>query len=219
MKNKSKNKKNIAIIIALIVILLIGSGVLFLNLIFKNNNIKLYEVGKDIEAGEYVLYGDGVYEILNSKPNYGYYAVCSKKDCDKNNIGSIIVNDNVFGKAYVIVEDGQFLKTKHMKLTKIEDYNPELISSITIDNPLEFNDYYKVGKDISSGTYELVGNKFTYEICSKPSCNISLNENEDEVITNEYTEDNDGSIKITLEDGQYFVIASVGSLKMTKIGD
>ena len=61
--------------------------------------------------------------------------------------------------------------------------------------------YYKVGYDLSAGTYTFTGDDFFYKICSKPTCKISSNDHEMLEIENVK-----GSKKITLEDRQYLLI-------------
>lgn len=205
---KSKTPLIAGIVVAVLVVL--AGGIL----LFGRNSNKLLEVGKDIEPGEYVLIGVDTYNIGNKElaDNYGYYEICNNEKCLEN---GIIKNDNVFGKAYVVLEQGQFLKTKGMEIVKAADYKSNPVTSLSFNYSFNIgNDYYKVGKDLAAGTYTINGSNYYYAICSKPSCNLSV-EN-DEVIDNYYANGNE-TTTITLENGQYFVIEPADKpFKMTK---
>ena len=179
---------------------------------------KIYEVGKDIEPGEYVLVATGKNELLettdgHSDAVYGYYAVCTTKDCNIDN-GEMGYNNNVTGKAYVIVEDGQYLHTNSMKLYKVNEYDSAIKDSISYDYKLGQSDYYKIGKDLSAGTYTFTGDNFYYAVCSKPSCKISLDNNE--VITNENITEENGTSTVTVENGQYLVVSGTKPFTASK---
>lgn len=213
MKEK-KNKKTIfivAVIIAVVIVAFLIFSVAFL-ISSNGSSEKIYEVGKDIEAGEYVLVGTKTYTMGDvSDENYGYYAICTTKDCTLDN-GEVEINDNVLGKAYVIVENGQYLKTKSMKLYKVNEYETSAENSISYDYNFGFNSYYKVGKDLSAGTYTFTGDNFYYAVCSKPSCD-TLN---GEVITNEYSETLNNSSTVTVENGQYLIVSGTKPFTATK---
>ena len=201
-----KNKKTIFIVVGVIAVIIV------VFLIFSNRSSeKIYEVGKDIEAGEYVLVGRGTYTIGNtSDEDYGYYAICTKKECNIDN-GDVEANDNVLGKAYVVVENGQYLKTKAMKLYKVSEYETSVENSISYNYNHGFNSYYKIGKDLSAGTYTLTGDSFYYAVCSKPSCDTS----KDEVIANEFNDTNNSST-ITVSNGQYLIVSGTEPFTVTK---
>ena len=206
---KKKNKKTILIVVGVIVVVIVAF------LIFSNGSSdKIYEVGKDIDAGEYVLVGTKTYTIDDvSDEDYGYYEICTNKECNADN-GDIETNDNVLGKAYIVVEDGQYLKTNSMKLYKVSEYESNVENSISYNYNFGFNSYYKVGKDLSAGTYTFTGDSFYYAVCSKPSCD-ALN---GEVITNEHSDNTNNSSTITLSDGQYLVVSGTDPFTATKNG-
>lgn len=204
---EKKTKKTIFIVAGVIVVIVVAFFIFS-----KGSSEKIYEVGKDIEAGEYVLVGTTTYTIGDvSDKDYGYYAICTKKECNQDN-GDIETNDNVFGKAYVVVENGQYLKTKSMKLYKVSEYKTSVQNSISYNYKFGFNSYYKVGKDLSAGTYTFTGENFYYAVCSKPSCNILKNE----VIANEYSNAANGSSTITVSDGQYLIVNGLKPFTATK---
>ena len=206
---KKKHKKTILIVVGVIVVVIVAF------LIFSNGSSdKIYEVGKDIDAGEYVLVGTKTYTIDDvSDEDYGYYEICTNKECNADN-GDIETNDNVLGKAYIVVEDGQYLKTNSMKLYKVSEYESNVENSISYNYNFGFNSYYKVGKDLSAGTYTFTGDSFYYAVCSKPSCD-ALN---GEVITNEHSDNTNNSSTITLSDGQYLVVSGTDPFTATKNG-
>ena len=206
MKEK-KNKKTIFIVVGVIAVIIVAF------LIFSNGSReKIYEVGKDIEAGEYVLVGTKTYTIGDvSDEDYGYYAICTKKECNIDN-GDVEANDNVLGKAYVVVENGQYLKTNSMKLYKVSEYETSVENSISYNYNFGFSSYYKVGKDLSAGTYTFTGDAFYYAVCSKPSCDTLKGE----VITNEYSDTANGSSTITVSNGQYLIVRGTEPFTATK---
>lgn len=206
MKEK-KNKKTIFIVVGVIAVIIVVI-LLFLN----GSSEKIYEVGKDIDAGEYVLVGNKTYTIGDiSDENYGYYAICTKKECNVDN-GDVEVNDNVLGKAYVVVENGQYLKTNSMKLYKVSEYETSVENSISYNYNFGFSSYYKVGKDLSAGTYTFTGDNFYYAVCSKPSCEALKGE----VVTNEYSNTVNGSSTITVSNGQYLIVSGSEPFTATK---
>ena len=209
-----KNKKTILIVVGVIVVVIVAF-LIYLN----GSSNKIYEVGKDIDAGEYVLVGTKTYTIGDvsdtiegvSDEDYGYYEICTNKECNVDN-GDVVTSDNVVGKAYVVVENGQYLKTDSMKLYNVSEYESDVENSISYNYNFGFNSYYKVGKDLSAGTYTFTGDSFYYDVCSKPSCN-ALN---GEVITNEYSNNTNSSSTVTLSDGQYLVVSGTEPFTATK---
>lgn len=204
---EKKSNKTIFIVIGVIIIVVIAIFILF-----GRSDEKIYEVGKDIEAGEYVLVGTDTYTIGDvSDDDFGYYEICTTKDCNIDN-NEVETNDNVLGKAYVVVEDGQYLKTKSMKLYSIDEYETSIANSISYDYDFGFNSYYKVGKDLSAGTYTLSGDSFYYQICSRPSCSIL----DGEILANENVSSANNPISLTLEDGQYLIVSGTEPFTVTK---
>ena len=211
-----KNKKTIYIVIAIIIVLLALAGFMLMG----NNGEKVYKVGKHIEAGEYVLVGKGEYTILDEviEKDYGYYEVCTTKSCNVDK-DEVVVNNNIFGKAYVILEEGQYLKLREdMELHRVDEYETEIADEISYDYSLGFDSYYKVGKDLSAGTYTFSGDTFYYEVCEKPSCKISFDVLDNEVIISEFIdkEDKKNTSTVTLEENQYLVIGGVEPFTVTK---
>jgi len=210
MKENKNNKKIIFLVIGVIAL------IVAILLMTSNKGVnKVYEVGKDIEAGEYVLVGKGKHNLLEAnkeqyKKVYGYYAICTTKDCNVEK-GEVETNDNVTGKAYVIVEEGQFLEVKSMKLYKVDKYKTKLKDSISYDYKLGGNDYYKVGKDLSVGTYTFTGDNFYYEVCSKPNCDLNSG-----IIANEYNDTKNGTSSVTVEEGQYLVVSGTKPFTASK---
>lgn len=213
-----KNKK-IYIVIGVIVILLALAGFMLNKEIKSIKGEKLYKVGKHIDAGEYVLVGKGKYTIAGEviDKDYGNYEVCTAKSCNADK-EEVILNDNVFGKAYVILEEGQYLKVQNMELHKVDEYETKLADEISYNYSLGFESYYKVGKDLSAGTYTFTGDTFSYEVCTKPSCNISFDILDNEVITSEFIdkEDEKNTATVTLEEGQYLLISGTEPFTVVK---
>lgn len=204
---QKKKSINIFIIMGVIIVIIVAF------LIFsKRSGEKIYEVGKDIEAGEYVLVGTKTYTIGDvTDKDYGYYAICRKKECNIDN-GDIETSNSILGKAYVIVEDGQYLKVNSMKLYKVSEYETNIKDSISHNYNFGFSSYYKVGKDLSAGTYTFTGDNFYYAVCSKPSCDVLNNE----VITSEYSDTKNGSSTTTISNGQYLIIRGSKPFTVTK---
>lgn len=95
-----------------------------------------YEVGSDIEAGEYLLIKSGL---------IGYYEVATEKN---PSLDKILYNGSYI-RQYVKVNDGEFLKFSGGKLFKL-DSAPKLIKES--DNGYKAGQY-KVGRDIEAGEY------------------------------------------------------------------
>lgn len=207
-KNEKKGKKYIFIIIGIIII--IGLFLIFSSK--KSSNFKTYEVGKDIDSGEYILVGTSTYKIGDneSDKDYGYYEVCNNKECNVEN-GDVITNSNFIGKSYVIVQDGQYLRTKHAKLYKVNEYKATLADSISYYSNYMLESFYKIGNDLSAGTYTITGDSYYYSICSKPSCKVSISSNE--IISNATAT---GTSTITVQDGQYLIIKGSKNVTISK---
>lgn len=207
-KKKGKNNKAtlIAIAIVAVVIIAIVAFVLFSN----RGGEKTYEVGKDIKAGEYVIVGVGTYRIHEKKDKkYGYFEICTNKECGNANR---VVNDNVIGKAYVVLEKGQYLHTKDMKLYEVDKYKTSIKDSISYDSNYSLTSYYKVGKDLSAGSYTITGDQYYYSVCSKPTCNIL----KDEIISSDFNETANKSASFKLEKGQYLIVSGTKPITITK---
>ncbi|MDR1094321.1 MAG: hypothetical protein LBL66_09270 [Clostridiales bacterium] len=111
-----------------------------------------YEVGKDIEAAEYLLICTGSIS--------GYLEVTLTKNAS---IGSadFLYNEAFSGRRYVIVHSGEFLKFSSSKLYKL-DATPELKKESDKGYPVG---QYKVGRDIAAAEYLIVDpseNSFNY---------------------------------------------------------
>lgn len=194
MKDKEKGKKKGKIFITIVINLVVAIVLIFAIYLLRGNRI--YRVGFNIDAGEYILLGNGEFKIGNkSDKNYGYYQVNNIKNSELVSVGGFT------DKAYVILEEGQLLKTKHAKLYKVNEYEHAIEDSISYNTNYMFETYYKVGYDLSAGTYTFTGDDFFYKICSKPTCKISSNDSEMIEIENVK-----GSKRVTLEDGQYLLI-------------
>ena len=92
-----------------------------------------------------------------------------------------------------------------------KEYKSTVENSISYSSNYRLSTYYKIGYDLSAGTYTLDGDDFYYSICTKPSCKISIDENE--IIDNNNVK---GSSTITVKDGQYLIIAGNGKVTATK---
>ncbi len=197
------------VLVLIVVLILIAGGVYYF--ISNQGTERVYEVGKNLEAGEYVLTGQKTYTVGDEETNNaGYFAVCSKKDCNKDTT-SIITNDNIYGNAYVILEKGQYLLTNGVTVKKISDYKKELKEKIVVENNyMTYESFYKVGTDIKEGTYKIKGKSFSYQICSKPRCSIT----EDEMIKIENIYKS-SEIEINLNDGEYLLITPFDGTKVT----
>ena len=200
----------VVIILALVVVVLLFNNGDKIYEVGKdiNSGDKLYEVGKDIDSGEYVLIATGSFTIGDTTDdNYGYYAVCSDKDCE-----DILYNNNIQEKAYVIVEDNQYLKISDVKLNKIDDYDTKIKESYSKNYNFGFSTFLKIGKDLKAGTYELSGENLFYQICTKPSCEDSVYDDKNEVIDS----GNDKSATVSLENGQYLRVNGKGKITIVR---
>jgi hypothetical protein len=151
----------------------------------KDDYIKagMYKVGKDIPAGEYILYGNG---------SMAYYQVT--KD-SSGNFDSIISNDNFSGTRYVTVTDGQYIEFRSAKMLPVEKAPAQQPKGDRYIAGM-----YKVGKDIPAGEYKVIAEGMAYLEVSKDSAG-----NIDSIITNDNF---NGEKYITIQDGQYIKLVN-----------
>ncbi|GEM_PF-2412672 len=144
----------------------------------------MYKVGKDIQAGEYVLFASGG---LTS-----YFQVA--KD-SSGTLDSIITNDNFNGNRYITVVDAQYIEFSRAKMFPVN--KAPVLQPIDGKYP---EGMYKVGRDIIAGEYKVVsdGGSSYLEVAADSSGLL------DSIITN----DNFATEKyITIKDGQYIKLS------------
>ncbi|CEQ03000.1 cell wall binding protein [[Clostridium] sordellii] len=144
----------------------------------------MYKVGEDIDAGEYLLVGDGP---------YAYYQVSNDSTGDAE---SIISNDNFSTNRYLTVSDGQYLQTKGCKIVKPS----EIVLNMDEANTLK-DGMYKVGVDIPAGEYKVTSNEATGYVEVTNSSNGNINE----IVSNDNFE---GEKYVTVSEGQYLKLAN-----------
>jgi len=137
-----------------------------------------YEVGKDIDAGEYILFATS---------SSGYFSVCAD-----SNGADIIFNDNFDYNSIITVYGGDFLKMNDCWAFPIEKNIREVNTSE--------HGMFKVGVHIPPGTYNLVVDNGSDEgyYC------IYSSSRQDNIVSNEIFENN--SI-VTVSDGQYLKLS------------
>ncbi|NCC86310.1 MAG: hypothetical protein EOM05_00375 [Clostridia bacterium] len=135
-----------------------------------------YSVGKELDAGEYVLISTGEkasYEIIKDK--------------------MVIANDAVDNQSYITIEKGQTVKLAQAKMCKIDEapiFKP--------DDGVYKQGMYKVGRDLSAGEYVLKADGLGYyAILSDTKGNISS-----VLESNSFN----GKVTISLKAGQYIKI-------------
>jgi len=142
----------------------------------------MYLVGKDIEAGEYVL--------RSTSLTSAYYAV---KSDSTGSLSSIIANGNFHNTVYLTVSDGQYLEIKRAEFA-IESAVP----AATPVNGVLSEGIYKVGKDIEEGEYLLLSlNPDTRAYCAVLSDSTGAHGT---IVTNDNFK---GNKYITVKNGQY----------------
>jgi hypothetical protein len=150
----------------------------------KSYKAGMYKVGSELPAGEYIFEGTST---------AAYYAVSSDSSGE---LESIIVNDtlNKGNFSYIIVKDGDYLKTERGRLVPAADLN---IQPKSLDNIPPST--YKVGKDIPAGEYKLTANNDSayWERSSNPRDSI------DGIIANDIISD---TAYVTVKAGEYFKI-------------
>ncbi|HQO35544.1 MAG TPA: hypothetical protein PLG59_12835 [bacterium] len=102
---------------------------------FRNG---MYKVGKDIPAGEYLIFAE------KNPMNSGYFEVTGSSEPGMANIHC---NDNFSNSRYITVKDGQYLK---LNLS-------QAVPAVDAPAQTDFkNGMYKVGKDIPPGEYKIM---------------------------------------------------------------
>lgn len=132
-----------------------------------------YKVGKDIEAGEYVLLAES---------DSGFFSVNS--DANGNDI---IFNGSFKTNTIVTVKDGEFFEFKRSVAVKYEEFYSS--NQINIDNE---GIMIKVGNEIQAGEYQVEGEDGYYCIYS--------DSRQGDIISNGLI---DGMGYISVENGQY----------------
>lgn len=151
----------------------------------KDDSIKsgMHKVGKDIEAGEYILFS------TSKLPAYYQVTIDSSGSLD-----SIISNDNFNGTRYVTVADDQYIELKSAKMMPV-DSAPVLED----DNGKYLEGMYKVGRDIPAGEYKAVPDGIhSYVEVSKDSLGTL-----DSILTNDNFSDEK---YVTINSDQYIKI-------------
>lgn len=141
-----------------------------------------YKIGKDISAGEYLLIGDGYFEIMPDS---------------SGDISKIIVNDNFKNRRYVSVRNGEYLKVVgDIKIFSVDKAPKEIF------NPAELSEgQYKISDDIPAGEYKITANENEdgyFEVTEK-------NRGIKDILKNGIIQKN-SSVYITVEEGQYIKI-------------
>lgn len=142
----------------------------------------IYQVGKDIPAGKYILYPSG--DII------GYFEI------DRDLSGSdesIISNDLFSGREIIEVYDGQYLVLDSAILYSESD------APAIGNNGVYSSGMYEVGKDIPAGTYKItaIDSFGYYEIAADCSHDYTS------IITNDFISD---TVTVELKSGQYIRI-------------
>ena len=144
----------------------------------------LYEVGKDIPAGEYAI---------EPTVQYGYMEVVSDLSGEYD---SLITSAEYWGRHYVTVSDGQYLKFEGIAVAA-EDAEPREPKNNTYRNGM-----YLVGKYIPAGDYTVTPDSdpdykdLYYGVVSDSTGS------EDSVIKEGYLME-DEKVDVSLKDGQY----------------
>lgn len=128
-------------------------------LVYKNAGT--YEVGKDINAGEYLLVSTTT----------GYLQVTLTKDASV--LSSDFLYNNIFsGRRYVKITDGQFLQFSGSRLYKLES-----APALTAETDKGYKaGQYKAGLDLEVGEYIIVDSSFAsnyIEQLKSPNASIS----------------------------------------------
>lgn len=136
-----------------------------------------YKVGKDLAAGEYVLY-----------PNRssGYFAILENSSGD---FDAIISNENFKEPVIVTINDGEYLKLSRCNAVPFEQ------AKLDTSKPGQF----KVGTHLAPGEYRIVIDEDSayYEVTTDSRHKISSIRTNDNISGNSY---------ITLEDGEYIYL-------------
>ncbi|MGM9968054.1 hypothetical protein CW357_12445 [Rummeliibacillus sp. TYF005] len=110
-----------------------------------------YKVGKDISAGEYMIFGKDVYYEISKQPS---------------NFDAILTNDFVYNQAYVRLSVGQYFK--------LSDYGtgayfiPSSKVKHTLATSVKKPGMYKIGADLKAGTHKISFGSY-YEVINNSS--------------------------------------------------
>ena len=142
-----------------------------------------YEVGADIEAGEYFLLADN---------GAGYFEVV--KD-ESGSFDSIIANDNFATFAYISVQDGTFFEVSRARFIPVSDKEEQGVIPALFEDGM-----YKVGFDIPAGEYLI-------EEMESDSCYIEVDKDclgtFDSIVANDIVSSRH---YVTVSEGQYLDI-------------
>lgn len=145
----------------------------------------VYEVGKDINEGEYLVVAEN--DIYKSKIE----VASTPYDASDTEVYCI---ESSFKSAYVRVKLGQFLKVEKANIYSLDD-RPKL--------NIQTNGCFKVGVDIEPGIYNLhPQNEMSYYAINTLNEDGSYN-----LETNEYGFSND--IQIKINDGEYLELSYI----------
>jgi flagellar hook assembly protein FlgD len=137
----------------------------------------MYKVGVDIPAGEYVIIGDGYFEISSDS---------------SGTLDSIIANDNFKGNSIVTVSDGQYLTVKNASFYDIA-LNPTISTT--------GSGMFKVGLHIPAGEYKVAPTG-----TSSGGITVS-NASTHSIYVVDAIEIIDGEYYITVKEGQYLTLS------------
>lgn len=156
----------------------------------------VYEIGKDIPSGEYVI----ISYLENPKDDRDSGTITIRSTKEETDDTEMFYSSTALGvntqNEYLKLYDGQFLVTTRAKIYKA-DSHPDLDKSK--------NGRFKVGVDIDAGTYTLTSDgNGTYRILSMIPGEYNNYDrlNVSDAIVQEET-DFSGEKEITLTDGQY----------------
>ncbi|WP_397536776.1 fibronectin type III domain-containing protein [Rummeliibacillus pycnus] len=110
-----------------------------------------YKVGKDIAAGEYMIFGKDIYYEISKEPS---------------KLEAILTNDFVYNQAYVRLSNGQYFK--------LVDYGtgayfiPSSKVKHTLSSSVKQPGMYKIGTDLKAGTHKISFGSY-YEVINNSS--------------------------------------------------
>ena len=145
-----------------------------------------YKVGKDIQAGEYLI-----------KSTTGAYYECNSDST--GDYKSIIFNGNISkgGHEYITLKEGECITLKRGEMYTVVD-----APSVIPTNGLYANGMYKVGKDIPAGEYLVTSTDDT--LSGYIAVSTDSRHNVKSIVTNDNFK---GTTYITVEDGQYLKLS------------
>ncbi len=215
VKRSKVNKRAFVVFGAVAALLIIVTGIILNTVIngkrgdymaFKTEGV--YLVGKDLLAGEYVLYpnvkkSDGdvtpVLEVRKTKD-----AAVDKSD--------FLYRREFFMRQYVNLNEGEYIAFEYALL-----YKPENVKLKPLDEKGYFAAQLKVGTDIAAGEYVVVGEnkQVQYFITSKPQAQLygTAALNSPDMLSFDYCENR---VYLKVKDGEY--LSFVGG-KLYKSGD